>query len=703
MNITPLSLIYSNWDLRIKSAISTLGLAISFLATSVLLMSLVSSLHENGITFPFIVFCLIFLLGFRSPERGIVAYIFLLPLLPGLPYQWSQFTGVLIPSVDAVGFELTIGLVLSLSLRGLWQKYAAKSQHYVVPNLPWQLSFILIFITGSCCLSIIRNVWQSGVYASAYGVFFNLIHFRSLGWHEDFRPMFDWLSYGMAGAIGAFLIPMLREHKDSNAFVFRPILFALFISSVWAFVQSSSGVGGGIGFRRDFFGIPAFGFQPDLHAFAGYLLLGLIGLFGFLKFTQAAVERYLILAVIGFTLFALILSKSRSTLLIGLITLVTLLLINLWLRNRKYFYWAVAIFLFLITCIGFAWYELAIFYRSDLNGFMNSFWGRMAKSSWVVQLALELSDRELSHFNELSIALGGRPEFYRAALRMLYFFPMLGVGLGGFYRESIFEQFTASPTLRSLGGENTHNYFLQTLAETGLIGGLIFSIAIIYPMYLAVRQRQSWPAFFGLLGLFLGNIYAHSFLVRENFLLATVLLSLLYATISFNSEFTLSHSKTVHSKFYLKIIFASILFIFCVREVLQSFYRYPFKYGELCFVQKDLSSDGWTSGLFKKSIPRSSTNLYLEFDPLRANISIVPLEIELQVIQDGVGILASQKVKMQHNGLERVNLSFVPQPVPLGGEVSIEIRLSSCFTPKNLGVNIDSRRLGLMVSQLKVF
>ncbi|QWD66584.1 O-antigen ligase [Polynucleobacter sp. MWH-Aus1W21] len=691
------------WGGGLEKLLSLTGLLIIFSANAVLLLSMAVGIREDGITLPVLIFSLMFLLGLKSPLSGLFVYIFALPLLPGLPYQISQFFGIGILPVDALGFELTLGFILSLSLRFAWQKYVVKSHDFVSSALPWQLSLVLILITSSCCLAIARNLWQSATVTSAYGIFFNLTHFRTLGWHEDFRPLFDWLAYGMAGSIAAFLIPLLRERDDRNTLIFRPILAALLLSSLWACLQSSSGIGGGVGFRSDFFGIPAFGFQPDLHAFAGYILLGVVGLFGYLKCAKSTIEKRIIHCVIGLSFFALILSKSRSMLMIGVLVLLILIFVNLWFRNRKHFCWAASILGVLIAGIGFAWYELAMYYKTDLNGFLKSPWGQLSKSSWLIQLALELGDRELSHFNELSIALGGRPEFYRAALRMLYFFPVLGVGLGGFYRESIFEQLTSSPTLRALGGENVHNYFLQTLAETGLVGGLIFFVAIIYPMFLAIRQKQAWPALFALFGLFLGNLYAHSFLVRENFLLATVFLSLLYSTISFKtqSKFGLLIANFFRSNW--KYAAVGVFFIFASREFMLSLNRYPFKYGELCFVQKDISEDGWSSGFYQRVIPQNSSKLLVEFDPLRANISNAPVNLQIQIIQDGVGVLARKNIQLDRNDVQQINVSFMPLDSPKAGPINANIRVSSCFTPKNLGASLDSRRLGLLISQIKVF
>lgn len=690
------------WIFRFQNRLSNCGLGVAFFAIFISLLNLVVSFQENGFTFPLFIFCLIFFLTLSSSKYGLTFYIFALPLIPGVLYQLSQFSGILIAGSDAVGFELTSGFVLALSLHYVWQKFVAKSSSYIAPCLPWQLSLVLIFIVSYGALTIARNLWQSAAVASIYGVYFNIAHLRSIGWHEDFRPLMDCFSFGLVGALLAFLIPILRSQRDGNSVVFRPILAALLLSSLWAIFQSSSGVGGGLGFRRDFLGIPAFGFQPDLHAFAGYMLLGVIGLFGYLKTVGEPFERRIIYLIIALSFVALVLSKSRSMLIIGLLALLILFFVNLWRRNRRNFYWAAGSLLLVIAMIGLAWYELAIFYKTDLGGFNKSPWGSLAKSSWIIQLALELSDRELSHFNEFSVALGGRPEFYRAALRILYFFPFLGVGIGSFYRNSIFEQLTASPTLRSLGGENTHNYFLQTLAETGLIGGIIFSMAILFPMLWAVRQKNSWPALFGLVGLFLGNVYAHSFLVRENFFLAAVLLALLYSTYSSKPKITPTCLIPGKLQGLGVFILFLLLIIITSREAFKSFDRYPFSYGQLCFIQNDLSNDGWSSGRFQVNLPGNTKNVTIFFDPLRPNIARYPLALDFEIIEDGVGILAKKSINVDQNGLQPIAIDFAGSSAAVSGDITANLRLSSCFTPKSLGGSFDARRLGLKIEKIKV-
>ena len=696
------SLLNSNeksvWVDKIQKHISNLGLSISYLCILILLINLLISIYENGFTLPALIFFIIFFTTLSSIHYGIGLFIFALPIVPGLSHQISEFFGIALIRFDSIGFELTLGLILALKIRYLWQKLFIKSLDFIKPELPWQLSLSLIFIVVYGCLTIVRNLWQSGVSASIYGIIFNILNFRTSGWHDDFRPIYDCLVYGLAAILIAFMMPFLRSIDNRNSIVFRPILAALFLSVVWATVQSISGFGGGLGFRADLLGIPAFAFQPDLHSFAGLMLLGLVGLFGYKKFIVGTYELRIVNLIILLSFIGLILSKSRSSLIIGVIVLLALFFIDRWRNNRTQFYYLFSTFILLTFSLSIAWHELAIFYKTDLNGFNNSVLGTISRSSWVVQLLLELSDRELSKFNELSAALGERPEFFRAALRMLYFFPLSGVGVGSFYRNSIFEQLTASPSLLRLGGENTHNYFLQVLAETGMVGAAIFVVAIFIPIIRAIKQNNAYPALFGLFALFLGNIFAHSFLVRENFLLASVFIALLYATL-LPGRFSYLRANRVVFCFF--VLLASLALFSFGKEFSKSFDRHPFRYGQLCYIQRDLWIDGWTSGRYELNLSTGTAISSIEFDPLRPDIFVAPLKVDFEITQDGSGTLEKNSILTNHNGLQFVNFDFVSNDKTNKKPLLFILKLSSCFTPKNFGISLDARRLGINVKEIK--
>jgi O-antigen ligase len=71
-----------------------------------------------------------------------------------------------------------------------------------------------------------------------------------------------------------------------------------------------------------------------------------------------------------------------------------------------------------------------------------------------------------------TLSLAIRAEFLETSLRMWATSPVLGVGVGTYYERS--GQFMPPGIAAIYGRENAHNYYLQTAAELGVIGLVLF-------------------------------------------------------------------------------------------------------------------------------------------------------------------------------------------------------------------------------------
>lgn len=78
----------------------------------------------------------------------------------------------------------------------------------------------------------------------------------------------------------------------------------------------------------------------------------------------------------------------------------------------------------------------------------------------------------MTRFVPASAAINYRVETTRAALSMVSDHPIFGVGLGGFYDAS--ERYFSPEFRKTVPRENAHNYFLQVLAELGIVGFVPF-------------------------------------------------------------------------------------------------------------------------------------------------------------------------------------------------------------------------------------
>ena len=82
------------------------------------------------------------------------------------------------------------------------------------------------------------------------------------------------------------------------------------------------------------------------------------------------------------------------------------------------------------------------------------------------------------------VTLGSRLEVSRDTLAVLRDYPWLGAGLGSF--ETVFPQYQTFPT--DLGWTHAHNDYVEALAETGVVGGLLILSALLLFARLAFRN-----------------------------------------------------------------------------------------------------------------------------------------------------------------------------------------------------------------------
>jgi hypothetical protein len=279
----------------------------------------------------------------------------------------------------------------------------------------------------------------------------------------------------------------------------------------------------------------------------------------------------------------------------------------------------------------------------------------------------------------------------------------MGVGEGEFYRLSSNISFARSEFLQLNRGENAHNYFLQVLAENGLVGIAVFAIAFIVPYRACKNKQLILPALIGLFSLFLGNIFAHSFLVRENLLLGATLLGLLYSFSGITAASAITYIPI--ASIWSRLLALSAIFVLLVGvaiEVFSSFGKIPFKAGADCFV-KDVHPypDGWTSGAWEELLPKGTRSLELVALPNRINIQKHAISGRLEML---VWIPGRGKVPVNVRDYEWTTNVPMTLRLDMPAEYdesphvkSVRLQINSCYTPRNLGVNTDGRRLGVQI------
>lgn len=693
----------------IGRGLSGLGLLLGLLACLGVLANDLYYIQSGYRTLTSVLFACAFGLALFAPLLGLQCLVVLLPLVGGLHQQLIGFFGIYFQPMPNAGLDLIAGFFLGLLLR---QLYLLSTAHDRKPNIhfsmPWPVALALLVITFSTSLAIVRNLRLSATVTSVKGVLFNLMHFRPVGWHFDFMPIGDWVAYSLSAILVVILIHVLRGQKDLNQIIFRSLIIGLILAALLGIAQSATGIGlplASLDFRKDALGFAAIGFQPDLHSYAGHMLLGAAGLWGYWWFMRPAGRKWGLLAVMTLSWIGLILSKSRASFALALITLCVGGLAYLWKVNKKGFG---IVALTLATTLSVL-IVTALFVPASLEG--------LPVLYFVADFMHEMQGRDLTNLRDLSGLFGSRIEIFTAAINMIKAYPLLGVGQGNFYHLSSDVLFSKSFFLAKNGGENAHNYFLQTFAETGLVGVSALLLAIIAPFCWNTKRGLLIPGAIGLCALCLGNLFAHSFLVRENLLLGAVLLGLLYVcalpsaanTQSTENEIAQVNLKSItslKSNTLLPICLAVgvlVLTAMSWSEFRKSFHRYPFEIGLRCFKNEPLTADHWSAGVYEINLPAGARGIEIPVGVTRPNLMNHPVIARLDLIQEGVGSLSTISKTWDGSSNQVMRLT-IPDGANNGpGSIKARLRFSSCYTPRDLGVNTDGRRLGGQIGNVTFF
>ena len=696
--ISPLlTLFRANWQV----AFSAFGLICVLLASLAVLANNLHYLGQHERTLSLILFVLAFGSAFLPRPWGLMGVLFLVPLSAGLHRQLEAVFGLQFMALTNTGLDLVAGLFLgTVLLESLRQRTTKNSIVELFKTMPWILGVALFFIAASTWMAIARNLWMSASGTTLNALTYNLIHFRPIDWRADYFPLADWIAYSLAGAMVLLVLMNLRacNSKNKDHIIFRPLLTGLFVAAIIGLIQSVTGLGLPVemlSFRKDAFGFAALGLQPDLHAFAAHMLLGVVGLWGYFLVCKTTLERRWILAVTLISFVGLIASKSRASLIIALITLCIGGCVYLARIRHRYFR---SIVLAVLVSIATVLLSLWIYLEKGYS---------VGGMHWINELFIQLRTRDLTSLSDLTGIFGSRIEIWRAANNMFSAYPLIGVGQGEFYRLSSNISFSRSYFLERNGGENAHNYFLQTLAENGLVGIGLFAAIFLIPWILTRNCRLLYPATIAILSLFLGNIFAHAFLVRENLLVCAALLGLLYsqALVVPNNESIPFMAISRQWKFVVIGTAISIL-VASIYEFQSSFQQKPFLRGIDCYrVPLPITPDGWTSGAWEERLPSEKRKVILRLEPGRPNLAQLPLLVDLTFYswEAGKGKVAVATVtkEISNNEVVELGLSLPTSFERTSNMVTARLELAHCFTPRNLGISVDDRRLGVQVRQIE--
>lgn len=684
-----------------KLALSLSGLALALIASLTVFANNWLAMAEPQFVITVFYIALAFILGVLPGLSGLMVFVFLVPISPNLHGQINALFSLSIQAQANAGIDLAAGFFLGT----LFQKILRTSSSNAKFLPPWPVALSLLVITASAVLAVVRNAWQSAAPISLKGLLFNFQQFRPMGWHDDFFPLAEWIAFALAMA--AFISVMVKLSQiqtvqEKNKVIFLPLMLGIIVAALIGLIQARTGLGlleSSLEFRKDRIGYAAQGFQPDIHSFAAHMLIGVLGLWGYwyaflrggYQYREFSIQRWILVIAMAMSWIGLILSKSRFSFLIAVLAISIGASIYLWKNHRRWFYPLAGGF-GLLVILGL----ITLFAYSNQSSF------------WMIHLLSQLQERGFSSITAVGGIFGDRPEIFSAAVRMFSSFPLMGLGLGDFFRMSSNSGFSQSALLSVRGGENAHNYFLQTLTETGIVGSLALAFALIAPLWFTRRRAPLMPAAVALFAVLLGNVYAHSLLVRENLILLAILLGLMYSIyeaedLQGNRIESLLLRPSMTFKTIVVTSFCGLLGFGAIAEMYRSFNVFPFQYGSACFVPKPLTADGWSSGKTMGFVlPAGTHGIRLPVEVTRPGITIHPLDANLQIIGYRWSVMASSNVTWNAAGKNTIEV-VLPNGQVSDGSIDAVLTLSTCYTPRNQGVSVDGRRLGVLIGPPEFF
>jgi O-antigen ligase len=632
-------------------------------------------------------FWLAFFVTLYSERKGVMLLVFALPLVPQLHWQLQFFFRPAVPYfVTSAGIDLVTGLITAFLVGHIVRRKEVCFNRFVTP-LP--VAILAVLICLSTILAIARNLWQSTSEFLIVPFINQALRFKLFMRGNDFSPISDWLAISIGLLLLLILANWLKGKADKEELIFKPTILSLSISASYGIFQALTAVGlptAAAEYRPDSFGYSAFGFQPDIHAYAAHMILGAVGLFGVLTRLKSDRWRHFTYAVIILCWIALFLSKSRASLIFSLV----MLLIIGFFSVRRVFPRQAKSALFVLTALSLGSVALMVW----LN-------------PWLSDLVRQIVDIKSLTYDQINLLSSRRLELFITAIRMFLEYPLLGLGQGNFLLSSAVVPFSHSAWMAQSGGENAHNYFFQALADTGVIGFACYFAVLMWPVCRTRSLSVLVPVGAATMSLFLGNLYSHSFLIRENLLLLCVFMALAYSyalpavqNTASEAEHTFSRCKVPVKFAYLVGLAIVVVIPLAVREIIVSFDRIPFQKASRCIHPSPIRGDGWTTGLV--TIPLASSQNGVR---ISADVSGIPAQYSARninaVLEDDVGaVLLSRNFSVLEGRVE-IEIALPNFYKNLAKPSRILLVVDRCYTPSNLSVSEDHIRLGIHVNNIE--
>jgi O-antigen ligase len=607
------------------------------------------------------------------PKLGFAGLVFLLPLVSNLDQHLPHLMMVPLFCTNTLVYDLGLASLAGLSLR---ERILNKKANTSLGTSP--LILLLYIYQGWLCISLViaisHNLHVSASAFSLKGAMVNLANLSRLGWVHDYNCLRAFISASLGIQLGLISIRLFTKSRDSGFYLIIPLMLSSAVQLIYACASNYSTLGF---YQMDpYFGVN--GLFSDVHVLASFGMAICFSCLFYLLFIQS--KKFLAGGFVLISWITIYLSGSRSAMVLSIVLNLVVILIALKEKKvlaRHRMLLTVVLLVAAIILLGFNPRVRRIDFNLVCNGI-----------------------GDFSYFDRI---FSLRPGIFLGAVQMSAAFPLLGIGIGNFFRYSGIEAFSHSALLVSQGGENAHNIFLQILVEQGGIGLGLFLLIVGTALW--GRQREKQGLLFGgfIFGMLLSNVLAHSLLVPAMMVLFFIAVAMMEGVQrTREANFILARMRALLRLTRARLIAGLALSLLggaAIWELSNSFAVTPFEYGRDCFLSMQ-DSDGFIGGDYKTELVRTGNNLQVSYVPEHSDIKRRPLQVNIKISKKE--ILLKEEVVVVHDNIRQViTLDLKRLGIKKNQRFVLEVISSRCFVPLNLGTNLDPRHLGVRLIGLK--